>query len=99
MKLINLLNATRSFSGELITNSGHETPYSFEWVNDEVDKTSLTPAGVSRFYKVLHSDVTLDGSNIVLLDDSITYEELNDFTAACAGYCAISDHNKWFKEE
>lgn len=98
MKLIDLLNAVVEFDGELITEK-YETNYSFCWGKD----TTITELGKLEFKKILNSNVMLDfverNRNIILLDKSITYEELERFTGAVAGYVSVKSYKKWFKWE
>ena len=82
MKFQELLKGNE-FSNEVITKN-YETQFSFEWDNG----IELTEQGKKHFAKLLNSDTKiLSNGNLLLLDESITFEQLNEFLSACAGYC------------
>jgi len=94
MNFHDLLKTDSVFSCELITNSC-ETGFSFEWNKTEQD---LTQDGINQFKKILNSQFKfIENGDILLLDDNITYDELNLFLGGLAGYISITVYNKWFK--
>jgi hypothetical protein len=91
MKFRDILESGSKISGELITEEW-ETDFSFEWDATE----HLTVIGTEKFKKVLESPCRLANADIILLDSTITYEELDEFTRAAAGYCTVSQDALWF---
>lgn len=92
MKFVDLLKGN-SFECELITED-YETQYSFGWDGDD---NAFEVEGLEKFKKILNSDAKITKiGNIMLLDKTITYEELEEFTSSIAGYCSVHNYNKWF---
>lgn len=82
------------FECELIT-TDYETLYSFVWDEKMV---KLTKKGEKHYKKILESEVKhLPNGNLLLLDETITYEELLDFLASCAGYTRQSRYDLLFE--
>lgn len=96
MKFIEILSSNSELSLELDTIEWEATNYSFEWNKGDKFKTE----GLKHFAKILNSEAQFNQlGNITLQDNSITYEELEEFTSACAGYCAVSKDKIWFDWE
>ena len=71
---------------------------------------ALTEEGEKHFAKVLNYDIDLDFSGdiktaVCHVDDEIDkvwkrkLRKAEEFFEALAGYCAVDDYNKWFKEQ
>lgn len=92
MRLINLLKSGSQFNCELLTEDW-ETKYSFCWNSGD----EFTDYGLKKFKKVLLSPCVIQKGNLLLLNKKITFEELNEFTATCAGWCDAEEYKKIFK--
>ena len=94
MKFKEWLDSVDTFSGEIYTEDGIESKYSFEWDKD----CSLTDEGYKKFKQLMDSEIRFNNGNIVI-QDKISEEMYDLWMAATAGFVATSLFDKWFKEE
>ena len=96
MKLIQFLNSTKDFSGEIIATDKYrfETEFSFEWFKDG----RFTAYGREYFKPILQSEIEFHNKSvIILLNDEITYSLFHKFMAWTAGYVAVTFDEKVYK--
>ena len=64
----------------------------------ELSSKSLTEEGKQHFENVLNAKVTAIKGDKVFLTD-VSYQKLERFTYDLAGYCSVSNYEKWFTFE
>ena len=94
MKLIDLLDATEQFDGDLVTKD-FESKYGFCWD----DTAILTDEGKQKFKQLLESEIKINGAIIILQDNNILQEDYDFFMSTVAGYESAKDYDEWFKNK
>lgn len=95
MRLIEFLESTDYYDGEIYTSKGAESKFSFVW--DE--GYEFTDEGKTKYTEILNSEMRMDANtNIILMNDDVTEELLEEFLALCAGHIAQSEYDKYIKE-
>lgn len=95
IKLIDFLNSSKDYEGELFSQELEENKHSFSWDNNVYQFTS---EGKEHFKKILNSKILIVNNNIELLDKTITQKEYDLFMETIAGYVGEIFFNKMLQE-
>lgn len=94
MKFIDFLKSIEEFDGEIITNCGLESQYSFVWSKGQFE---ITDAGKIKFNDIFYSEIMIR-NNVIIIQSEIDNELFDLFMATQAGYVSCKLFDKWFKE-
>lgn len=95
MKFSDYLESIELYDGEVYTNDGVESKFSFVWN----EYTEFTNFGKEKYAKILDSEIRIDkNNNIVLMREGIYEKELDEFLALCAGYVSCSYYDTCIRE-
>lgn len=95
IKLIDFLEASESYDGELFIKNGAESQYSFCWDND----SHFTVFSKKRYSTILNSYIIFVHGNIELQDEFINEILYDEFMCLCAGYIPCSFYDKCIQGE